>query len=549
VTLTVGQASGNAVERFVLSPAAADPGSTLVIDAPSGQSWTRAEIADRVTRAAGVLAARGVQPEQRVLLVVADTPDFLAFFWGAMWLGAVPVPVSTMLTEADYRFLLDDSRAVGLVLSAPFVATAGAATSDQRHLRFVLVDGDGELPPGATRVDDALAAASDAPAPFAASSDDVAFWLYTSGTTGFPKGARHRHVDLGFCTDAYARGVLEMTADDRVYSVAKLFFAYGLGNAGYFPADTGACAILNPGRPDPHAVAEHVRTHRPTLFFGVPTFYAALLNADLPDDTFSSVRLGVSAGEPLPADIHRRFRERFGIEVLDGIGTTEILHIFVSNRPGRSVGGTSGTPVDGYEIELRDAIGALVPDGEPGNLWVAGESLTTGYWNRTAQNRAVLHGRFMATGDEYVRNADGSYTYLGRSDDMLKVGGIWVSPAEVEACIVELDAVVQCAVVGADPGDGLVKPRAFVVAAVAGASADLPAQVQAHVKDRLAPYKYPRWVEVVDELPTTATGKVKRYLLRQRPLPETEPNDRGPGIPAHSEPGPKRPGAKRRERT
>ena len=369
------------------------------------------------------------------------------------------------------------------------------------------------------RAIEALASAGDPPPVFPASDDDVAFWLYTSGTTGFPKGARHRHVDLGFCTDAYARGVLGMTADDRVYSVAKLFFAYGLGNSGYFPPDTGATAILNAARPDPAAVAGHVREHRPTLFFGVPTFYAALLNADLPSDTFESVRLGISAGESLPAEIYRRFRERFGVEILDGIGTTEILHIFVSNRPGRSKPGTTGVPVPGYEIELRDAQGVAVPDGEPGNLWVAGESVTIGYWNRTAQNRAVLHGPFMATGDQYVREEDGSFVYLGRSDDMLKVGGIWVSPAEVESCIVEMADVVQVAVVGCDPGDGLVKPRAFVVAAAGADPVTLPEKVQAHVREHLAPYKYPRWVELVEELPTTATGKVKRYVLRRRPLP------------------------------
>ena len=515
-----GPSGANAVERFVVAPAATAGDRILYVDAPTGAASTRADVADGVARAAAALAARGVQPEQRVLLVLADSPAFLFFFWGAMRLGAVPVPVSTMLTEDDYRFLLDDSRAVGLVVSAPFLPTAGAAAGGRPHLRFVLVDGD----PGETSFEaagDALGAASAAAAPpvFPASDDDIAFWLYTSGTTGFPKGARHRHADLACCTDAYARGVLQMGPDDRVYSVAKLFFAYGLGNAGYFPPDTGASAILNPLRPDPLQVAEHVRTHRPTLFFGVPTFYAALLGADLPPNTFASVRLGVSAGEPLPPDIYRRFRERFGVEILDGIGTTEILHIFVSNRPGRSVAGTSGHPVAGYEVELRDAEGAPVADGESGNLWVAGDSVTVGYWNRTAQNRGVLHGRFIATGDQYTRDEQGNYVYLGRADDMLKVGGIWVSPAEVEACIVEMPEVAQAAVVGADAGDGLVKPRAFVVATADADHDALPEKVQAHVREHLAHYKYPRWVEVVDELPTTATGKVKRYLLRHRPLP------------------------------
>jgi benzoate-CoA ligase family protein len=431
-------------------------------------------------------------------------------------MGAVPVPVSTMLTVDDYRFLLDDSRAVGLVVSAPFLQTAGAAAPGRSHLRFVLVDG---APEGSGEsVAAAFAVASETPAVFPAAADDVAFWLYTSGTTGFPKGARHRHVDLACCTDGFARGVLDMGSEDRVYSVAKLFFAYGLGNAGYFPAGTGASAILNPGRPDPVEVGAHVREHRPTVFFAVPTFYAALLNADLPPDTFGSVRLAVSAGEALPAEIHRRFAQRFGVEIIDGIGTTEILHMFVSNRPGRSVPGTSGTPVPGYEVELRDSEGARVPPGEPGDLWVAGESVTIGYWNRTAQNRAVLHGRFIATGDRYVVDDDGNYVYLGRSDDMLKVGGIWVSPTEVEACIVEMPEVVQAAVVGADAGDGLVKPRAFVVPRSDADRDTLPEKIQAHVREHLAPYKYPRWVELVDELPTTATGKVKRYLLRHRPL-------------------------------
>ncbi len=514
----VDAVAGNAIDRFVLAPERESGDATLALDAESGREWTRDEIGDGVRRAATALAERGVQPEQRVLLVCADTPTFLWFFWGAMWIGAVPVPVSTMLAEADYRFLLDDSRAVGLVVSAPFAPTAGAAARDARFLRFVLVDGDADLP-GATPVDRALEGAADPPDVFPASPDDVAFWLYTSGTTGFPKGARHRHADLGACVDRYASGILQLGPADRIYSVAKLFFAYGLGNAGYFPPATGASAILNPGRPEPRAVAGHVRTHQPTLFFGVPTFYAALLDADLPGDTFTSVRAAVSAGEALPADLHRRFRDRFGVEILDGIGTTEILHIFLSNRPGASVPGTSGMPVPGYDIELRDAAGAPVPDGEPGNLWVAGESVMVGYWNRTEQNRRVLHGRFMATGDEYLRRPDdGHYVYLGRSDDMLKVGGVWVSPAEVEACIVELDDVVQAAVVGGDAGDGLVKPRAFVVAAGGAARDDLAARVQAHVRARLAPYQYPRWVELVDELPTTATGKVKRYLLRERPM-------------------------------
>jgi benzoate-CoA ligase family protein len=496
--------SSNAVHRFVISPATADAHAVAVIDAASSATFTRSAVLEGVQAAANTLIGLGVQPEQRVMLCCADTVAFLHWFWGAMWIGAVPVPVSTMLNEADYRFLLDDSRAVGFVYSPLFAETAGAATEGQRFLKWSADDADASV----------LASADGAPEPYASSSDDVAFWLYTSGTTGFPKGAMHRHIDLGFCTDVYARDILNMGPGDVVYSVAKLFFAYGLGNGGYFPADTGAPVVLNPGRPIPAEVAAHVREHRPTLFFGVPTFFAALLAAELPADTFASVRQAVSAGEPLPADIHRRFLEKFGVEILDGIGTTEIAHIFISNRPGESVGGSSGTAVGGYEISLRDEDGSEVADGKPGALYIAGESVTIGYWNRTDRNRDALMGRFMATGDTYMKNPDGTYSCLGRSDDMLKVGGIWVSPAEVEACVMEMPEVLHAAVVGAEDAEGLVKPKAFVVASDGADKSGLPGAVQAHVKSKLAPFKYPRWVELVDELPQTATGKIKRYMLR-----------------------------------
>ncbi|MCP5026021.1 MAG: benzoate-CoA ligase family protein [Actinomycetia bacterium] len=495
--------SANAVQRFVIDPGNQAPDRVAVIDAPTGQRVTCSQLLAGVERAAVTLAAAGLEPEQRVMLVLADRASFLHWFWGAMWIGAVPVPVSTMLSEKDYRFLLEDSRAAGLIHSAEFAASAGAASVGQPFLRWSWQDGDEEE-----------VATGPAPDSFPAIADDTAFWLYTSGTTGFPKAAMHRHVDLSFCTDAYADVVLDMNESDVVYSVAKLFFAYGLGNAGYFPAATGATAVLNPGRPVAGEVAEHVRTYRPTLFFGVPTFFAGLLASELPADTFESLRLAVSAGEPLPADLHRRFLDRFGVEILDGIGTTELAHIFISNRPGRSVGGSTGTAVDGYEIEIRGEDGAVVPDGEPGQLFVAGESVMTGYWNRTDRNRQALQGRFLATGDSYQRNPDGTYICLGRTDDMLKVGGIWVSPAEVEACIVELPEVIQAAVVGATDDQDLVKPKAFVVPAEGVDREALVGQVQAHVKSTLAPYKYPRWVDVVDELPQTATGKIKRYLLR-----------------------------------
>ena len=496
--------SANAVHRFVIEPAEANPGATAVIDAASGQHTSRAQMVAGTKAAAAALAERGVQPEQRVMMCAADTPAFLWWFWGAMWIGAVPVPVSTMVRQHDYAFLLSDSRAVGLVYSPPFAPEVLPAADGQPFLRWTIDDTDTGL----------LGDPSAAPEPFPATDDDVAFWLYTSGTTGQPKGAMHRHIDMSVCTGSYARAVLDMGPDDVVYSVPKLFFAYGLGNSGYFSSGTGAIAVLNPDRPEPAAVADHVRSHRPTLFFSVPTNYAQLLAADLPEDTFSSVRQGISGGEPLPPEIHRRFAERFGVEILDGIGTTELAHIAISNRRGASVPGTTGTPLDGYEVSLRDEHGNEVADSEPGALHVAGGSVMTGYWNRTERTRAALQGRFLATGDTYVRNPDGTYTYQGRSDDMLKVGGIWVSPIEVEGCILEMDDVILAAVVGDLDAEGLTKPHAFVVPTEGARRDTLAERVQAHVRERLAAYKYPRWVDVVEELPLTATGKVKRYLLR-----------------------------------
>ena len=492
------------MHRFVIEPAINSPDAVAVIDASSGLTTTRQELVRGVQAVARVLVSRGVMPEQRILMCCVDRPSFLMWFWGAMWLGAVPVPVSTMLTEKDYKFLIEDSRAVGVAFSEEFEEVITAAAAEQPFLQWSQLDSE------------VVVSSQDVetPEPYPSTKDDIAFWLYTSGTTGFPKGAMHRHADLGFCTDVYASTILEMNASDGVYSVAKLFFAYGLGNAGYFPAGTGASVVLNPGRPVPETIAAQVTTHRPSLFFGVPTSFAQLLSSDISDDAFESVRVAVSAGEPLPADIHRRFRERFGVEILDGLGTTELAHIAISNRPGQSVSDSSGTVVDGYEVSIRDENGEEVPDGEPGTMHIKGDSVMVGYWNRTAQTRRALMGEFLATGDTYVRNSDGTYTCLGRTDDMLKVGGVWVSPAEVESCILELEQILQVAVVGAEDAEGLVKPKAYVVLANPEHSVNVETEVQDHVRARLAPFKYPRWVEVVEELPQTATGKIKRYLLR-----------------------------------
>jgi len=513
----MAQAARNGVEQFVLERARTNPGELAVVDAVAGTRLTRAQVAVDAGRAAAALRDIGVFPEQRVMLVLSDTPAFLAFFWGAMWMGAIPVPVSTMLTDKDYRPLIEDSRAAVVVVSPDHAAQVAPALSDQPHLRVALVDGPDPVA-GLNPAAPILAAAGDPPPVFPAGMDSAALWLYTSGTTGQPKGAIHRHADLGFLTESFGRGVLGMDSGDVVFSVAKLFFAYGLGNSGYMASGTGATAVLHRGRPTAGDIADLVSGHGVTLVFAVPTMYARLLSSDIADDSFASVRLGVSAAEPLPEDIYRRFLDRFGVEILDGIGTTELGQAFISQRPGSHRPNATGWPVDGVEIELRDPDGALVEPGSPGALWVAAESVTAGYWNRTDRNRTALHGRFFRTGDTFVHNEDGSYTYLGRDDDMLKVGGIWVSPAEVEACIVEMPDVLSAAVVGAADGDGMIKPRAFVIPASGAERGALPAAVQAHVKSCLAPFKYPRWVDIVDELPMTATGKVKRYVLRARPL-------------------------------
>jgi benzoate-CoA ligase len=344
----------------------------------------------------------------------------------------------------------------------------------------------------------------------------VAFWLYSSGSTGRPKGAVHLQHDMVVAAETYGKQVLGIRPTDRVYSAAKLFFAYGLGNAGYFPMSVGAESVLFPGRPTPDAVFDLIARHRPTIFFGVPTLYAAMLarEGSRPVD-LSSLRLCVSAGEALPADLYRRWRERFGVEIIDGIGTTESGHIFLSNRPGAARPGSSGLPVPGYDCAIVDDEGRPVAPGEIGNLRVRGDSTMAYYWNQHDKTKATLFGPWIQTGDKYHQDADGYFWYDGRGDDMLKVGGIWVSPIEVEATLIQHDAVLEAAVVGHEDADRLVKPRAYVVLKdPARASDALADELRAFVKDRIAPYKYPRWIEFVPELPKTATGKIQRFKLR-----------------------------------
>jgi benzoate-CoA ligase family protein len=479
---------------------------------------TYAELAARVGQVAGALRSIGVRPEERVPLVMLDGVDWVASFLAALRIGAVPVPMSTMLTGAELGFQCNDARARVAIASAALGPSVKDMVAACDELTDLVLAGDGEAGSGfggKPRVHLFHEWTSGQPAqaqPYPTWPDSPAFWLYTSGTTGKPKAAMHRHVDLPYTAETYGQQVLGITPQDRCYSVAKLFFAYGLGNSLTFPMAVGAVTILDPARPTPQGVAAAVREHSPTLFFAVPTFYAAVLAAELPPDTFSSVRMAVSAGEPLPAGLYHRFKERFGVDVLDGIGTTEALHIFISNRPGDIRPGTTGSVVPGYKVRLVDDQGAPVPDGEGGHLLVSGESVTTGYWCRTATNRRTFEGEWLRTGDVYSSAPDGVLTYAGRSDDMIKAGGIWVSPAEVEATLVQHPDVLEAAVVGRRTAEGLHEPAAFVVR-LPGRT-PTPQELVEFCRERLAAFKRPRQVVFVDDLPKTATGKIQRYKLR-----------------------------------
>ena len=496
-----------------------------------GTTTTYAELRDLAAAFARGLRELGTRTGERVLFVCSDRTELLAGLLGAMRTGAVAVPVSTMLTGPELAKVVADSGARVLVVSPEFVAAAEVAAAAAPELAHVVgVAGAApQLPAGLvlTGWDDLVAGGGDAVV--ATTEDTPALWLYTSGTTGTPKGAMHRHANLRAVCETYGRQVLGITRDDVCFSVAKLFFAYGLGNSALFPLWAGATTVLEPRRPSPLIAAEVIREHRPTLFFSGPTFFAALLTADLPADTFASVRCIPSAGEALPATLQRRFTERFGVPVLDGIGSTEALHIFLSNRPDDVRPGTTGTAVPGYELSLRDESGAEVPDGEPGALFVRGDSIATGYWCRTDASRTVFVGEWLRTGDTYVRSADGYYTCLGRSGDLLKAGGIWVSPAEVEDRLLQHPSVAEAAVVGVRDRDDLDKPVACVVP-VPGATLT-EVELVAWCREGLAAFKRPRSVLVLSELPKTATGKVQRFRLREDAqaaaarIPEQPPSD------------------------
>ena len=481
-----------------------------------GQDITYGDVLAGANRCGNALRRIGVRMEQRVLLLLPDCPEFVYAFWGALKIGAVPIPTNTLLKPRDYEYILNDSRAEVAVVGEELAPAIEEVRPRLRFLHQLVVAG--RAGPGQVGLSELVA---EEPADLdaaATTKDDIAFWLYTSGTTGMPKAAVHLQHDMLVCCEGYGRHVLGIGPDDRCFSVARLFFAYGLGNALYFPFHVGASTVLFPRRPEPAKAFEILTRERPTLFFAVPTAFAAMLQVPNAERTYDlrSVRLCLSAGEPLPKPIYERWLERFRLEILDGIGSTELYHTFIANRRGHVRPGSSGTLVPGYDARIVDDDGRDVPPGEVGNLLVQGDSACAGYWNQHERSKQTFVGEWVRTGDKYRRDPDGCFWYAGRADDMIKAGGMWVSPAEVESALAEHPAVVEAGVVGAAGRDELVKPLAFVVLAPGHApSPALEDELKGFVKQRLAVYKYPRWIVFVPELPKTATGKIQRFRLRE----------------------------------
>jgi benzoate-CoA ligase family protein len=489
-----------------------------------------AQLLEQTNRTGNALRQLGVRPEERVVLLLPDIPEFLFCFFGTVKIGAVAVPTSTFLKPHAYEYLLNDSRAGVMLVSEALLPVVQLIPRDRlRYLRQIVVVGESKQ--GHPSLADLMAATSPHLDPETTSRDDVAFWLYSSGSTGAPKACIHLHHDMVVCSELYAQGILQMTEQDRCYSVARLFFAYGLGNAGYFPLGCGATTILSPARPTPAGIFADIKRYKPTLFFSVPSNYAALL-AHAPENgiefDLSSVRHAISAGESLPAPLWERFKQRFGIEILDALGSTETLHMVISNRPGEVRPGSSGKIIPGYEAKIVDPDGRSVVPGNVGALLIKGESTCAAYWNHHEKSKDTFEGHWFRTGDHYYQDEDGYFWYVGRADDLFKVNGCWLSPAEVESALIAHPAIREAAVIARDDESSLTKPAAYVVLNPSfHPSNELARELQEWVAKRIGAYKHPRWIEFVSELPKTATGKLQRFKLRELQAQKDSPSSSG----------------------